>query len=251
MRKLALYISASRKISDAKPPLPSPPTNSLIGHTNTCTLSHTEMWPCMSTHLFCFLWGMNDELQKLLLLPSSTTPLAGDRGWTSEEWLSHHVPITRLVDEHNWLGRRGWTSFPFCRVENTNCPCQVIMSALFNGTIKNFIFNLVSWRERCVLIAQSGCTAEVARKHIGWMVCLHLLEKKKKKMKAKSHFFLGGTIGAWLWHWLKEKKWLFKLREAEKADGPERITSWISIIVSCLKYDQNIWHSLKMERWLC
>lgn len=166
---------------------PPPPTNSLIAHTDTCTLSHTEMWPCMSTHLFCFLWGMKDGLQKLLLLLSSTTPLAGDHGWTSEECLSHHVPITRLVDEHNWLGRRGWTSFPFCRVEHTNCPCQVIMSALFNGTIKNFTSSLVSWSERCVLIARWGSGTAAAHEHIGWMVCLHLTGKKRDENRVK-HF---------------------------------------------------------------
>lgn len=137
---------------------------------------------------------MKDELQKSLHLLSSTTPLAGDHGWTSEECLSHHVPITRLVDEHNWLGRRGWTSFPFCGVEHTNCPCQVIMSALFNGTIKNFTSNLVSRSECCVLIARSGggAAAAAALKHIGWMVCLHLSEKKTDKRKREwkqSHTF--------------------------------------------------------------
>lgn len=58
------------------------------------------------------------------------------------------------------------------------------MSALFNGTIKNFTSNLVSWSERRVLIARPGCgAAAAARKHIGQMVCLHLPEKKKEKKK--------------------------------------------------------------------
>lgn len=141
--------------------------------------------------LVLFSLRLKDKLQKLLLLLSSTSPLASDHSWTSEECLSHHVQTTCLVDEHNWLGRRGWTWFPFCRVKHTNCPCQVIMSALFNGTIKNFTSNLASWSE-CVLIAQlGGSTAAAAPKQIVCMVCLHLLVKKtKQQMKT-------GWKGSW------------------------------------------------------